>query len=109
LRFWETQFPSLRPRHSRSKHRLYTAQDIESFKLIKRLLYQERFTIEGARKHLKQFGFGQAATAAIAARESQRAAPRAAADLGPALDASTRQALTEIRRELEGLHRLLKE
>lgn len=52
LRYWETEFSTLRPVKSRSRHRLYRRQDIETVLEIKRLLYEEGFTIEGARKQL---------------------------------------------------------
>ncbi len=52
LRYWETEFPTLKPSKSRSGHRLYRRQDVETVFEIRRLLYQEGFTIEGARRHL---------------------------------------------------------
>jgi len=52
LRYWETEFPSLKPTKSPSGHRLYRRQDVEMVFEIKRLLYEEGFTIEGARKYL---------------------------------------------------------
>jgi len=52
LRFWESEFPMLQPVKSPSGHRLYRRQDIETVFEIKRLLYEEGFTIAGARKHL---------------------------------------------------------
>src|ERR1700724_2378387 len=52
LRFWETEFPMLQPVKSPSGHRLYRREDIETVFEIKRLLYDEGFTIVGARKHL---------------------------------------------------------
>jgi DNA-binding transcriptional MerR regulator len=52
LRYWETEFPMLKPSKSRTGHRLYRRQDVETVFEIKRLLYNEGFTIEGARKHL---------------------------------------------------------
>jgi DNA-binding transcriptional MerR regulator len=52
LRFWETEFPGLGPKKSGTGHRLYRRKDVEMVLEIKRLLYQERFTIEGARKFL---------------------------------------------------------
>ena len=52
LRYWETEFPTLKPVKSRSGHRLYRRQDVESVLEIKRLLYDKGFTIEGARKQL---------------------------------------------------------
>ena len=52
LRYWETEFPMLKPYKSRTGHRLYRRQDVETVFEIKRLLYERGFTIEGARKHL---------------------------------------------------------
>jgi DNA-binding transcriptional MerR regulator len=52
LRYWETEFPTLRPTKTRSGHRHYRRKDVETIFEIKRLLYQEGFTIEGARKQL---------------------------------------------------------
>jgi DNA-binding transcriptional MerR regulator len=52
LRFWETEFPTLKPVKSKSGHRLYRRQDVESVLLIKDLLYRKGFTIPGARQHL---------------------------------------------------------
>lgn len=53
LRFWETEFKELRPPKSRTGQRLYTRQDIELLLEIKRLLYEEKLTIEGARRKLR--------------------------------------------------------
>src|SRR5580765_1393527 len=52
LRFWETEFPQLGPKKSGTGHRLYRRKDVELVLEIKRLLYEERFTIEGARNLL---------------------------------------------------------
>ncbi len=52
LRYWETEFPMLKPSKSRTGHRLYRRQDVETIFEIKRLLYERGFTIEGARKYL---------------------------------------------------------
>jgi DNA-binding transcriptional MerR regulator len=52
LRFWETEFPTLKPTKSKSGHRLYRRQDVELVLEIRRLLYGKGFTISGARKHL---------------------------------------------------------
>ena len=52
LRYWESEFPTLQPVKSPSGHRLYRREDIETVSEIKRLLYDEGFTIAGARKHL---------------------------------------------------------
>jgi DNA-binding transcriptional MerR regulator len=56
LRFWETQFPFLRPRHSRSKHRYYDEKSLDSLRLIRRLLHSEGYTIAGAKKHIREAG-----------------------------------------------------
>ncbi len=52
LRYWETEFPTLKPVKSRSGHRLYRRKDVEMALQIRHLLYEQGFTIEGARKHL---------------------------------------------------------
>lgn len=54
LRYWETEFDLLKPSKAPSKHRLYKKRDVELLLEIKRLLYTEGFTIEGARKKLKE-------------------------------------------------------
>ena len=53
LRYWETEFPSIRPKRADSRQRIYKKEDIETIGEIKRLLYDERLTIEGVRKRLK--------------------------------------------------------
>jgi len=53
LRYWETEFPMLQPAKSAKGHRLYRREDVETVLLIKRLLYDEGFTIAGARRHLR--------------------------------------------------------
>jgi DNA-binding transcriptional MerR regulator len=60
LRYWETEFPTLEPVKSPSGHRLYRREDIETVFEIKRLLYEEGFTIAGARKHLAEQAGGNA-------------------------------------------------
>lgn len=54
LRYWETEFELLKPSKAPSRHRLYKKKDVELLIEIKRLLYAEGFTIEGARKRLKE-------------------------------------------------------
>jgi DNA-binding transcriptional MerR regulator len=105
LRFWETQFPALRPHHTASKHRLYDEQDVELLRQIKRLLYEEGFTIEGARKRLKELGIGRGQSGEPPADESKSEQVQNNAAPG----AETRQALIDIRRDLESLYRMLKD
>jgi DNA-binding transcriptional MerR regulator len=52
LRYWETEFPSLAPKKSGTGHRLYRRKDVELLLKIKHLLYEKRYTIEGARQSL---------------------------------------------------------
>ena len=52
LRYWESEFRIVSPERSRSRQRLYTRKDVELILEIKRLLYEERYTIEGAKKRL---------------------------------------------------------
>jgi len=56
LRYWETEFPMLQPIKSPSGHRLYRQEDVDMVLKIKRLLYDEGFTIAGARRHLREGG-----------------------------------------------------
>jgi DNA-binding transcriptional MerR regulator len=52
LRFWESEFSRIRPKRTASGQRLYTRRDIELILHIKNLLYEKKFTIQGARQHL---------------------------------------------------------
>lgn len=54
LRFWETEFPMVKPEKSSTGHRVYQREDIETLLQIKKLLYQERYSIEGARKRIRE-------------------------------------------------------
>jgi len=68
LRYWETEFPMLQPVKSPRGHRLYRQEDVDLVLKIKRLLYDEGFTIAGARRHLLDQGpkTGPAGAAALA-------------------------------------------
>ena len=69
LRYWETEFPMLQPVKAPSGHRLYRQEDVDLVLKIKRLLYDEGFTIAGARRHLRDSanGSGEAAEGAASA------------------------------------------
>lgn len=56
LRFWESEFNVISPKRTESGQRLYRKTDIESILKIKYLLYEKKFTIEGAKKFLKNSG-----------------------------------------------------
>jgi DNA-binding transcriptional MerR regulator len=82
LRYWETEFPMLEPVKSSSGHRLYRQEDVEMVLRIKRLLYDEGFTIAGARRHLReQNGDGEGSGAAGIGGGSTSAATEGAAQL----------------------------
>src|SRR5712692_5685418 len=114
LRFWETQFPILRPRHSRSRHRFYEPEDLKTLKLIKRLLHNEGFTIAGAKKHIREIGLDRLMRGAAPAR-SVAATPDEATATAREDDAAIRgtpplplqRTLAEIRNDLMSLHKLL--
>ena len=54
LRYWESEFEQLHPKKSKFNQRVYTRKDVENALLIKKLLYKDRFSIEGARSAMKQ-------------------------------------------------------
>ncbi len=54
LRYWETEFPFLNPRKSKSGQRIYTKSDIDLIEEIKRLLYEEKYTIDGVRRKFSE-------------------------------------------------------
>ena len=56
LRYWETEFPTLEPMKSSNGRRFYREEDVEMIRKIKRLLYDEGFTIAGARRNLREGG-----------------------------------------------------
>jgi DNA-binding transcriptional MerR regulator len=56
LRYWETEFPDIRPSKSKSGQRLYKRRDVEMLLMVKELLYDKRFTIDGAKQRLREQG-----------------------------------------------------
>src|SRR5512142_2870393 len=92
LRYWETEFPQLTPKKSGTGHRLYRRKDVELLLRIKFLLYEQRFTIEGARQHL----------------HSEAKAPKPARRPKAQQELFSSDPLPEIRRELADILRLLK-
>lgn len=124
LRYWETEFPAIGPKKSGSNHRLYRRKDVELILDIKRLLYQERYTIEGARKHLdaihkaesmartaglksakaSKFEIASALETTVADSVSAGSGP-SGSQVGP--DQQGRDRLSEIRAELRSLLELL--
>jgi len=104
LRFWETQFQILKPKHARSKHRFYQPRDIETLKLIKRLLHQEGFTIAGANKYIRENGIDPSNIDSASAKTA--GVPSPSKSPAPS-NSETRRALAEVRRDLESIQKLL--
>lgn len=92
LRYWESEFPSLSPKKSGTGHRLYRRKDVEMLLKIKHLLYEKRYTIEGARQTLQKSG----------KKPSSKTADRGQEDLFPY------DPLRDIRRELSAILEILK-
>ncbi|MBN2011049.1 MerR family transcriptional regulator [candidate division KSB1 bacterium] len=69
LRYWETEFSELRPAKNRAGNRIYRLNDIKLVFTIKKLLYEEKYTIEGARQKLKEMYQDQAAQVTIPLQE----------------------------------------
>jgi DNA-binding transcriptional MerR regulator len=93
LRYWESEFPVLSPKKSGTGHRLYRRKDVELLLRIKHLLYEKRFTIEGARQTLQS---------EAKAPKPQRVQKRTQTEL------FSEDPLPEIRRELKEILLLLK-
>jgi len=79
LRFWETRFPQIRPLKRAGGRRYYRPDDIERLKLIKRLLYDEGYTIKGVQKLFKEQGVQALSSAAASPVASSAEAASAAA------------------------------
>ena len=111
LRYWETEFPAVAPKKMGSNHRMYRRKDVESILEIKHLLYEKRYTIEGARKHISD---KPKAVAKVTRRSSggvvsSQPMPKKQSSLfmvdEPA--PSPKPATTKIRAELKAILRLL--
>jgi DNA-binding transcriptional MerR regulator len=68
LRYWETEFRWMAPPKSRSKQRLYRKRDVEFVWLLKKLLWNQRYTIAGARQRIQELGLDESLARAAAGR-----------------------------------------
>lgn len=93
LRYWESEFDVLNPSKGKNGQRVFKEKDLEAILEIKELLYNEGYTIVGAKKKLREDRRNI---------ESQK-------DLFSVSDAEYRKFLTELKKELEGLNELLEE
>ena len=101
LRFWENEFPMLQPKKGKTGHREYKRKDVEILLEIKRLLYDEGFTISGARKALKDRRGSNRKQEPAAAQRSQMPLIPAHPKPSPALLA--------VRKELKEIVAILKQ
>lgn len=92
LRYWETEFRSIRPQKSRKGQRIYSRRDVDRLLKVKDLLYTHGFTIAGARKRLREGG-----------PEPEAARPAPAPEVAAALPSRARGALVELRDEIRRL------
>ena len=119
LRYWETEFPDIKPAKSKSGQRLYKRRDVELLVRIKELLYGERFTINGARKRLRELIREQrsqdhGAQMPLLAQEEETKPQQAQSPLAKTSQTSgpssfdQRKTLTKIKKDLESVLVLLK-
>ncbi|MGC2661390.1 MAG: MerR family transcriptional regulator [Bryobacteraceae bacterium] len=103
LRFWESEFSGLGPKKSGTGHRLYRRKDVELVLEIKRLLYEKRYTIEGARKIL------EAKPKRVAVKPAPAKPARAQGELfgGSLVDNEILRRLEDVRRGLAELLQFL--
>ena len=111
LRYWETEFPALAPSKSRSGQRVYSEKELEIIKRIKQLLYEEGYTIAGAKKKLEtelaDGGLEEAAEveaeapAAPAPRAARKKAASPPPDAPPALDSDAAERIQTLRSGVE--------
>ena len=104
LRYWETEFPMLEPMKTPAGHRLYRQEDLELVLRIKRLLYDEGFTIAGARRHLREQNGAPDADVAASGNPREISSPDA---IGGAAQNLSRKMLLDLRDSLRAFLTLL--
>jgi DNA-binding transcriptional MerR regulator len=108
LRYWESEFPALAPAKNSSGQRIYRRKDIETVLRIKQLLYEEGFTIAGAKKRLEAEIGGRGATPSTMASLPDTVVTNVAVGAAPAEPGvDTRAVLLEVRDHLRGILTLL--
>ncbi|MBI3681384.1 MAG: MerR family transcriptional regulator [Acidobacteria bacterium] len=107
LRFWETEFPQLAPKKSGTGHRLYRRKDVETVLEIKRLLYDQRFTIEGARNYLHHRGTAASKASSKNSGRRQKATPAPEAQTDLFRGATPAASIEDIRKELKAILAIL--
>ena len=103
LRYWETEFKAIRPNKSRSNQRLYRKQDVDLILHLKDLLYNQGFTIAGARKKLREKP-AKSPEVAIVEKSTDQADDQLALPMADAVDPKI---LSEIRQDILRLKKSL--
>lgn len=103
LRYWETEFASLRPKKNRAGNRTYREKDVKLVLLIRKLLYEEGFTIKGARKKLQERRGGELPQIEIPFAGSHVPAPAAVTKLVETGSPTPVIPIRELREELESI------
>ncbi len=110
LRYWESEFPMLAPQKNRAGQRVYRKRDVEIALRIKELLYEDQYTIAGAKKRLANDLRAGGKLKIISSSDSDEAteqSPRASASGSRARTAEERQALKKVSGELRELLAML--
>ncbi|MCX7624695.1 MAG: MerR family transcriptional regulator [Candidatus Sumerlaeaceae bacterium] len=107
LRYWESEFPMLRPERDEKGERRYRKSDIELIFQIKKLVYEQRFTLAGARQQLKAMRKTGAAARTGESAEPAELPPATGRPLDPQFANELSQAISQMREELTALYRLL--
>lgn len=106
LRFWESRFPIVRPVKRGGGRRYYRPEDVEILRRIRKLLYEEGYTIKGAQKALRGMRGGAAASEQAPTSGARRGEERPS--VGLQLGGEARRRLTAIRDELQELRDLVR-
>jgi DNA-binding transcriptional MerR regulator len=109
LRYWESEFKILKPTRTRARQRLYHKKDLELLMEIKHLLYDEKFTIAGAKKRLQEMK-KQAAAEKKAKKVGRKKVESEVAQANPAVsneDVDYKEILRDIKKELKELRAIL--
>jgi DNA-binding transcriptional MerR regulator len=107
LRYWESEFPALAPAKNSSGQRIYRRRDIETVLRIKELLYQEGFTIAGAKKKLEQELAGRADTPQTARAAADTSAGAISTPPAEIKDEKAVGVMREVREQLRDILTLL--
>jgi len=106
LRYWESEFPMISPQKSSSGQRVYRRSDVETVLMIKHLLYEERYSVEGAKKRIKELRkegelkVFKEETVAATTQEEQEAEP---VETSPGLVPESREEFLSLVHELKAL------